>query len=132
MKIPIRTDSQKDTAAGRVGHQQTKDMVNLIKMGSRNTNAIAAEKWDTGPLSALKQAAANTTTSGGKAGASTTSQSSNESSWGSGKDSVAYLNHTMAHQCVQNLEGKKSQKWWVLLDNQSTVDVFVNKGLLKT
>ena len=29
------------------------------------------------------------------------------------------------------MEGRDTQSWWVLLDNQSTVDVFVNKKLLK-
>ena len=59
------------------------------------------------------------------------SQSDNDGSWGSTSDNDAYLNHTVAHQYVNNMEGKKPQMWWILLDNQSTVGVFVNPKLLQ-
>ena len=45
--------------------------------------------------------------------------------------SDAYINHIIAHQSTSHLNQLKPNPRWVLLDNQSTVDVFMNKEVLR-
>ena len=77
-----------------------------------------------------KQASANTTTNDSATGSKTSSDEGGSTAWNDGIDNDAYLNHTVAHHYVQHLKGNKTHMWWVLLDNQSTVDVFMNAKLL--
>ena len=50
-------------------------------------------------------------------------------SWES-NDSDAYMNHIIAYQTVSHMNQMKPKNTWVLLDNQSTVNIFVNPKLL--
>ena len=78
-----------------------------------------------------KQASTNTTTnSQNSAPKSSSSEENNSTTWGGEGDNDAFLNHTVAHQYVQHMKGNETHMWWILLDNQSTVDVFMNPKLL--
>ena len=46
-------------------------------------------------------------------------------------DSDAYLNHILAHHVLAHNQSKKTRTSWILLDSQSTVDVFTNPDLLE-
>ena len=68
-----------------------------------------------------------------KGSASTMKRDDNDDSSGvawESTDSDAYLNHIIAYQTVLHLNQMKPKDTWVLLDNQSTVDIFVNPRLL--
>ena len=118
-----------DTPVDQANHQTTEDPTNLDKERSHGTSVIAVERKDIVLLNVhiKKQAAANTTTKSD----GSTNKSGSGSEWGSSSESDAYLNHIVAHQYVQHMEGRDTQSWWVLLDNQSTVDVFVTRGYWK-
>ena len=65
---------------------------------------------------------ANTTTSRDTRG--------NGTEWDSGDENDAYLNHLVAYHTVSNAYDARINPNWILLDNQSTVDIFVNKDIL--
>ena len=61
-------------------------------------------------------------------GSNNTGNSSNE--WDRGDENDAYLNHLVAYHTVSNAYDARIDPNWILLDNQSTVDIFVNKNIL--
>ena len=50
--------------------------------------------------------------------------------WSTSSDNDVYLNHIITHHTLSHNCNKKTRNTWILLNSQSTMDVFTNPQLL--